>query len=115
LVHEEWEVKHFRLRIVESDEKVFSINDFFQGIVNLKQKIVKIGSLIESVDDVGENEALRFHALNFRDVLVRNDDSLNVRIMEAIRSHGIEPAELAGAGAQAAAAGDIFAAPTGDD
>src|SRR4029077_13111118 len=108
-------VEHFRLRVVESNEKVLRVNDFLQGVVNLKQKIVKVCSLIEGMNDVGEDQALRFHALTFRDVLVGNDDALNVRIGQAIGGHGIEPAELAGASAQAAAAGDSVAVPAGNN
>src|SRR6185295_10231858 len=76
LVHEKREMEHFGLRVVESDEKVFRVNDLLQGVVNLKQEIVKVCSLVEGMNDVGEDQALRFHALHFRDVVVGNDYAL---------------------------------------
>src|ERR1700756_1721162 len=54
---------------------------------------------------------LGFHALDFRDVLIREKKTLYVGGVHAVDSDGVEPAVLARLGAQAASAADRFGAP----
>src|SRR6266446_1239663 len=99
---EKWEMKHLRLRIVKSDEKVFCIDDSFESAMNLLEQIIEIGGFVQRVNNVRENHALGFHALEFRDVLIAEQDTANIGVVEAIYSDDIEPAQLAGFCAKAA-------------
>jgi hypothetical protein len=67
------------------------------------------------VNDIGKDEALRFHALNFGDVLVGDQDALYVGIGDTIGGHSVKPAELAGLGTQAATARDTVIVSGRDD
>ena len=115
LIHEKREVEHFRLRIVEGHEKVLGVDNFFERVVNLEQQFIEVGGLIEGVNDVGEDQALRLHALNFGDVLIGDEDALNIGIGDAVGGDSIEPAKLAGLGAEAAATRNTLIVGSGEN
>ena len=48
------------------------------------EQIVKVGSFIQGMHNVGKDRALRFHALRFRDVLIAEQDTANLRIAKPI-------------------------------
>jgi len=100
LVDEERKMEHVALRIVQGNEEILSIDDFFESVVNLMEKFVEVGGLIERVNNVGKNQALRLHALDLGDILVADKHGPDAGIGHTVDRFGVEPAVLAGLGAQ---------------
>ena len=84
LIDKKRKVKHFGLRIEKGDEEVFRVHHFFQRAVNLAEQFIKIGGLIQRVDDVGKHHALCFQAMKFRDVLIAEQNTLHIGIAQSI-------------------------------
>src|SRR5437879_2082957 len=72
--------------------------------MNLMEQIIEVGSFVQGVNNVGKNHALSFHALEFRNVLITDQNTANTGIVETIYRDDIEPAQLAGFCAEAAMA-----------
>jgi len=106
LIDEKWKMKRVLDRIVKRDITILGVQDFFQGLVNAIQKLVQIGGLVEGVDYIGNNLALRLHAVKICHVQVGRDDAFDGRIVEAIPYGALEPAQGTVLAAETAALDD---------
>ena len=77
LVDEKREMKHVRGGFMQGDETVFGVHHFCQGLVNLAQKLVEIGSLVQRVDDVGNDLAFGFEAAEIGNVTIGNEPAFD--------------------------------------
>jgi hypothetical protein len=103
LVDEEWEVESVGVGIVERDDAIFGVDDFFESAVDAREKLVEIGGFVESVNDVGDDETLGFHALKIVDVHEAENESVDGGLIEAIADGDFEPAPHAVLALKAAA------------
>ena len=56
------------------------------------EELVEVGGFVEGVDDVGDDLALGFHAVEIGDVEEADDDRLRCGVVEVIAGGGFEPA-----------------------
>jgi len=64
---------------MEGDETVFGVDHFGQGLVNLAQQLVEIRSLVQRMDDVGNDLAFGFEAAKVGDVAIGNEPAFDSR------------------------------------
>ena len=94
---------------MESDEAILRIENFFESLMDAVEKLVKVGGLVEGVNNFGDDLALGFHAVKVGNVEIGDDDAFDGGIVCAIAAKNIEPAPGSVFGAQAAAAADFMA------
>lgn len=95
LVDEEWEVESVGVGIVQGDDAIFGVDDFFESTVDAREKLVEIGGFVESVDDIGDDETLGFHTLKIVDVHEAQNESVDGGLIEAIADGDFEPTPYA--------------------
>ena len=84
-------MKHVGFRIVKSHEAIFRVQNFLQRLMDAGQQLIKIGGLIERVDDVGNNLALGLHAVQIGDVVIADNNGFHVGIVEIVVESRFEP------------------------
>jgi len=79
LIDEKRKVKHIRGRFMQCHETVLRIDHFGQRLMNLAQKLIEIGSLVQRMDDVRDDLALRFEAAKVGNVAIGNEPAFDSR------------------------------------
>ena len=80
------------LAIVENDETIFGVKNFFERLMDAQEKLVEVGSFVERVNDVGNDLALFLHAAEIGDVEEADDDGFDAGIAEMVLAGDFEPA-----------------------
>jgi hypothetical protein len=88
--------------VVQRDETIFRVQNFFQRLMDVLQQLVQIGGFIQGMDHFDDDLALGFHALQISYVQQANSDSSGI-IFWIAASFSVKPAPTTVGGAQAAA------------
>jgi hypothetical protein len=94
-------MKRILIRVVQGDEAVFRVQNFFQRLVDVLKELVEVGCFIQRVNDLENNLALGFHPLQIGYIQQANDDP-RVAVTRVTARFGIKPPPAAVLTAKAA-------------
>ena len=98
---------------MERHEAILRIENFLQGLMDAPQQLVQVGSFVEGMHDLGDDLALRFHAVKIGDVPKINDNALDGWQVGMIAGLSVEPSPAPVFAPQPAAAGKLPASAGG--